>query len=134
MRKVFRPVVVASLIAAIINQAIYFVAVGFFSVDFVLNTSPPSDIPLWAPAVFSVFQGVLGGVVVAWVASRTKRPRNTWLAISLVALALSFTPGFIATAMAPALWLNAMHVVAGALIIPMVALALPTGEGSTTPQ
>mgnify|MGYP006863217339 FL=1 len=84
--------------------------------------------------MFSVFQGVLGGVVVAWVASRTKRPRNTWLAISLVALALSFTPGFIATAMAPALWLNAMHVVAGALIIPMVALALPTGESSTTPR
>ena len=134
MKKIFRPVVVASLIAAVINQAIYFAAVGFFSVEFLLNSSPPSAIPMFAPAMFSVFQGVIGGVVVAWIATRTKSPRNTWLAISLIALALSFTPGFIATGLEAALWLNAMHVVAGALIIPMVALALNSGESSAKPQ
>jgi hypothetical protein len=128
MKKAFRPIVVASLIAAVLNQGLYFVATGFFGVEFVLMAAEPSDIPLWAPAVFSVFQGVLGGVVVAWIASRTKSPRNTWLAISLVALALSFTPGFIATSLTTALWLNAMHVVAGALIIPMVSAVLPTRE------
>ncbi|MDA8579803.1 DUF6069 family protein [Pontimonas sp.] len=134
MKKVFRPVVVASLIAAVINQAIYFVAVGFFSVEFLLNSAPPSEIPLFAPALFSVFQGVLGGVVVAWIATRTTNPRNTWLAISLAALALSFTAGFIATALQSALWLNAMHVVTGALIIPMVALALNNGQDAATPR
>jgi len=125
MKKAFRPIVIASLIAAVLNQALYFVATGFFGVEFVLMADSPSDIPAWAPAVFSVFQGVLGGVVVAWISSRTKSPPNTWLAVSLVALALSFTPGFIATSVTTALWLNAMHVIAGALIIPMVAAVLP---------
>jgi hypothetical protein len=134
MKRAFRPIVVASLIAAVLNQALYFIATGFFEIDFVLVTEPPSDIPAWAPAVFSVFQGVLGGVVVAWIASRTKSPRNTWLAISLVALALSFTPGFLATAVTSALWLNAMHVVAGAIIIPMVAVALDTRETASTSE
>lgn len=83
-------------------------------------------IPFFAPAMFSIFQGIVGGVIVAWIAARTKSPRNVWLSISLIALALSFVlpfggiQGFEA-----AVWLNVMHVVAGALIIPMVRNALP---------
>lgn len=127
MKSIFRPLVIASLIAAVANQVIYIVATEALNIEFLLNTTPPSAIPWLAPASFSVFQGVAGGAVGAWVATRTKSPRNTWLAISLVALALSFTPGFLAVAeVSTALWLNAMHLVAGALIIPMVAQALPT--------
>ena len=126
MKSVFRPLVIASLIAAVINQALYFAAVEFFAVDFILRDQGGMAIPFIAPALFSVFQGVVGGLVVAWVASRTKSPRNTWLAISLIALALSFVFPFLAIeTFDGALWLNAMHVVAGALIIPMVRAALP---------
>ena len=83
-------------------------------------------IPFFAPAMFSIFQGIVGGVIVAWIAARTKSPRNVWLSISLIALALSFVlpfggiQGFEA-----AVWLNVTHVVAGSLIIPMVRNALP---------
>jgi hypothetical protein len=128
MKSVFRPLVIASLIAAVINQALYFVASEFFAVEFILRDESGMAIPFIAPALFSVFQGVVGGLVVAWVASRTKSPQNTWLAISLIALALSFVLPFVFVVIETldaALWLNAMHVVAGALIIPMVRAALP---------
>jgi len=126
MKATFRPLVVASLIAAVVNQILYFVATEVFEQEFVLAQGEGMNIPFFAPAMFSIFQGIVGGVIVAWIASRTKSPRNVWLSISLIALALSFVlpfggiQGFEA-----AVWLNVMHVVAGALIIPMVRNALP---------
>ena len=126
MKAVFRPLVVASLIAAVINQALYFLATGVFGQSFPLAQGEPMDIPFFAPAVFSIFQGIVGGFIVAWIASRTKSPKNVWLSISLIALALSFVLPFGGVeGFAAAILLNAMHVVAGALIIPMVRNALP---------
>lgn len=126
MKSVFRPVVIASLIAAVVNQALYFLGAEWFAVEFILRDQGGLAIPFIAPALFSVFQGVVGGLVVAWVASRTASPKNTWLAVSLIALALSFVLPFLAIeSLDGALWLNAMHVVSGALIIPMVRNVLP---------
>jgi hypothetical protein len=126
MKNVFRPLVVASLIAAVINQALYFLATEFLKVEFLLTSPAGMAIPFFAPELFSVFQGIVGGVIVDWIASRTKSPRNVWLSISLIALALSFVMPFLAIGSTEgALWLNLMHVVAGALIIPMVRNALP---------
>ena len=127
MKDIFRPVVVASLIAAVINQAIYFLAAEFFQVEFLLTDPAGMAIPFFAPALFSVFQGIVGGVIVAWIAARTKSPKNVWLSISLIALSLSLVLPFLAiSSTEAALWLNLMHVVAGALIIPMVRGALPS--------
>ena len=94
MKDIFRPVVVASFIAAVINQALYFLAAEFFQVEFLLTDPAGMPIPFFAPALFSVFQGIVGGVIVAWIASRTKSPKNVWLSISLIALALSFVMPF----------------------------------------
>lgn len=126
MKAIFRPLVIASLIAAVINQGLYFIATEFAGVEFILRNFDGQTIPLIAPAMFSVFQGIVGGVIVALIASKTASPKNTWLAISLIALALSFVMPFggIET-FDGAIWLNVMHVVAGALIIPMVRSALP---------
>ena len=127
MKDIFRPVVVASFIAAVINQALYFLAAEFFQVEFLLTDPAGMAIPFFAPALFSVFQGIVGGVIVAWIASRTKSPKNVWLSISLIALSLSLVLPFLAiSSTEAALWLNLMHVVAGALIIPMVRGALPS--------
>jgi hypothetical protein len=131
MKSVFRPVVIASLIAAVINQALYFLGVELFSAEFILRDQGGVAIPFIAPALFSVFQGVVGGLVVAWVASLTGSPKNTWLSISLIALALSFALPFLAIeSLDGALWLNAMHVVSGALIIPMVRNVLPAARAT----
>jgi hypothetical protein len=127
MKDIFRPVVVASFVAAVINQALYFLAAEFFQVEFLLTDPAGMAIPFFAPALFSVFQGIVGGVIVAWIASRTKSPKNVWLSISLIALSLSLVLPFLAiSSTEAALWLNLMHVVAGALIIPMVRGALPS--------
>jgi hypothetical protein len=132
MKSIFRPLVVGSLIAAVLNQALYFVATSFFAVEFVLRNFDGETIPLFAPAMFSVFQGVVGGVIVAWIATRTASPKNTWLAIRLIALALSFVLPFGGLEeFESALWLNLMHVVAGAIIIPMVRAALPATRETT---
>jgi hypothetical protein len=135
MKAVFGPLVIASLIAAVINQGLYFLATEVFEVEFILRNFDGMGIPFLAPAIFSVFQGVVGGVIVAWIATRTKSPKNTWLSISLIALALSFVLPFGGLeTFDGAVWLNLMHVVAGALIIPMVRHALPAATaGSETP-
>ena len=126
MKAIFRPLVVASLIAAVINQILYFVATEAFGQEFLLAQGEPMAIPFFAPAMFSIFQGIVGGVIVAWIASRTKSPRNVWLSVSLIALALSFVLPFGGVqGLEAAVWLNVMHIVAGALIIPMVRNALP---------
>jgi|GEM_PF-462883 hypothetical protein len=132
MKAVFRPLVVASLIAAVINQALYFLAAEVFAVEFLLRNPQGMEIPFFAPAMFSVFQGIVGGVVVAAIAARTRSPKNIWLSVSLIALALSFVLPFggIET-FDGALWLNLMHVVAGALIIPMVRQALPAARAGS---
>jgi zinc transporter ZupT len=133
VKAIFSPLVIGSLIAAVINQVLYFVATEGFGVQFVLRNVDAMEIPLFAPALFSVFQGIVGGVIVAWVATRTRSPKNTWLSISLIALALSFVLPFGGIKnFDGALWLNLMHVVAGALIIPMVRAALPAS--AATPE
>jgi hypothetical protein len=126
MKSIFRPLVIASLIAAVINQILYFVATEAFGQEFLLAQGESMAIPFFAPAMLSIFQGIVGGVIVGWIASRTKSPRNVWLSISLIALALSFVLPFGGIqGFSAAVWLNVMHVVAGALIIPMVRNALP---------
>jgi len=107
---------------------LYFEATEFFGQEFLLAQGDSMPIPFFAPAMFSIFQGIVGGVIVAWVASRTKSPQNVWLSISLIALALSFVLPFGGIlGFEAALWLNAMHAVAGALIIPMVRSSLSAG-------
>jgi len=64
MKAIFRPLVVASLIAAVINQILYFVATEAFGQEFLLAQGEPMAIPFFAPAMFSIFQGIVGGVIV----------------------------------------------------------------------
>ena len=63
MKAIFRPLVVASLIAAVINQILYFVATEAFGQEFLLAQGEPMAIPFFAPAMFSIFQGIVGGVL-----------------------------------------------------------------------
>jgi len=131
MNTIFRPLVISTLIAAIINQVVYFVAVEFFGVSFALATADSAAISLLTPALLTVSGGIIGGFVAAWIASRTGSPKNVWLSITLVALALSFVVPLLGIeSQSAALWLNGMHLVAGALVIPMVRQALPAAKAT----
>jgi hypothetical protein len=126
MKAVFQPLFVAALIAAVVNQVLYFVATGLFGQEFMLAQGESMAIPVIAPAMFSIFQGLVGGLVVAWIALRMKSPQKVWMVISVIALVLSFVLPFGGiVGLGAALWLNLMHVVAGVLIIPAVKKALP---------
>ena len=51
MKAIFRPLVAASLIAAVINQVLYFVATEVFGQEFLLAQGEPVGIPFFAPAI-----------------------------------------------------------------------------------
>jgi hypothetical protein len=135
MKKIFAPLVIGVLIAAVINQVLYFFAREISGEPFIIDVDgqggePGIAIFSLAPAVFTVFQGIVGGVVVAAIALATKRPRTNWLWFTLVGLAMSFIPTAFATAGVAStfLWLSSMHVVAGVVIIPLVFRALPEAK------
>lgn len=139
MKNVFAPLVIGVLIAAVINQVMFFVARDLLGEPFVVDFDgqggePGMPVTVFVPALFTVFQGVVGGVVVAALALVTKRPQTNWLWFTIVGLALSFIPTAFATAGAVStfVWLSAMHVVAGALIIPLVFRALPATRAAKT--
>lgn len=133
MKNVFAPLVIAVLIASAINQGLFFLAREVFGEGFSVDldgtgAQPAFAVLALAPAVFTVFQGIVGGVIVARIALQTARPQTNWVWLALLGLALSVVPtAFAAAGVASTfLWLSLMHLVAGALIIPSVARALPT--------
>lgn len=132
MKAVFTPLVIGTLIAAAINSVIYLVAKELLGEPFEIDPdgqggNAATSIPAFAPAVFTVFQAIVGGVAVAAISMATKRPRRSWRVITLIGLALSFVPTAFAAMGSGStfLWLSSMHVVAGALVIPLVERALP---------
>jgi len=130
MKSLLKPLFLGALAAAVINQVLYFVATGVFGQEFVLAQGGMA-IPVIAPAMFSIFQGVIGGLIVAWIAGRTKSPKKTWTTLATIGLVLSFVMPFGGIqGVGAAIWLNVMHVVAGVIIIPMVAKALPAERQS----
>jgi len=130
MKSLLKHLFLGALAAAVINQVLYFVATGVFGQEFVLAQGGMA-IPVIAPAMFSIFQGVIGGLIVAWIAGRTKSPKKTWTTLATIGLVLSFVMPFGGIqGVGAAIWLNVMHVVAGVIIIPMVAKALPAERQS----
>jgi len=132
VKAVFTPLVIGTLIAAAINTALLLVATELLGATLVIDAdgvgaNPSMDVSASSPAVLTVFQAIVGGVVVAAIALATKHPKRNWRLITLVGLALSFAPTAFASMGVGStfLWLAAMHVVAGAAVIPLVERALP---------
>lgn len=132
MKSIFTPLVIGTLIAAAVNSALYFVATELLGHELFVDpdgvgANPGLAVSALAPAMLTVFFTIIGGVVVAAIALATKNPRNSWRFLTLVGLALSFAPtGFASVGVGSTfLWLSAMHVVAGAVVIPLVDRVLP---------
>jgi len=137
VKAIFTPLVIGTLIAAAINSVIFLVAAELLGEDFIIDPDgvggePEMVVPAIMPAVFTVFQAIVGGVIVAAIALATKTPQSTWRLITLVGLSLSFVPTAFASLgeSSTFLWLSSMHVVAGALVIPLVDRVLPAHKTS----
>jgi hypothetical protein len=144
VKAIFTPLVIGTLIAAAVNSVIFLIAAELLGEEFIVDPDgiggePSMVVPAIMPAVFTVFQAIVGGVIAAAIALATKSPKYTWRLITLVGLSLSFVPTAFASLgeTSTFLWLSAMHVVAGALVIPLVERVLPANknkaeDGDTT--
>ena len=124
MKEILRRAAIASLIAAVINTIVFFVATQM-SGALVVNMSGEMELTAMQPFIFTLLLGILGGSAVGFIALRTAQPRRTWVIVSIVALILYGVPPFASAGIVTALWFNVMHVVAGIVLIPAVASVLP---------
>ncbi|GAA4097834.1 DUF6069 family protein [Nonomuraea soli] len=87
----------------------------------VMGGQPPMTIGLPMVAGFTLVLSLLGWAALALLERFTARARTAWTSLSVVVLALSLVPPLSATATTGAkLVLCAMHVVAGAALIPLL--------------
>lgn len=94
-----------------------------------LVTQPGGDTPEAVPLSSALGFTVIGGAVgigLGFVANRLSRPRATFVAVAVVALALyGILPFTAAEETSTASWLNAMHVAAALPIVGLLARSLP---------
>lgn len=124
MREIIRRVAIASVIAAVVNAIVFLVATQI-SGPLVVNMSGEIELTIAQPIIFTILLGVLGGSAVSFIALRTAQPQRTWIIIAIAALVIYGAPPFLSAGFVTALWFNVMHAVAGIILIPTVASALP---------
>jgi hypothetical protein len=123
-----RPAALGTALAAVGVAAVHLLATALGDPLTVTTAGAPMAVPLVAAVLFTVLGGAVG-YGLALLARRVARPRAVFLGVTLVALALFAIPPFGATgSVGTALWLNAMHLVAAAGVLPPLARALPAAR------
>lgn len=127
-RTLLRPAALGTVVAVIGVATVHLLATALGDPLTVDPGGAPQAVPLGAAVLFTVLGGA-AGYGLALLARLTARPRAVFLAVTLVALALFAVPPFGATeSVGTALWLNVMHLVAAAGILPPLARALPAAR------
>lgn len=124
MKDLVRRVAIASLIAAVLNTIVFFVATQV-SGALIVTMPDAMELTIAQPLIFTLLLGLLGGSAVGYLALRTAQPRRTWITLTIAALILYGVPPFLSAGVVTALWFNVMHAVAGLILIPAVASVLP---------
>jgi hypothetical protein len=124
MRPVIRAAAIAAVLAAIGNVIVFFIGTAV-SGPMAVTMPAPMDVTFVQPFVSTLIFGLLGTLIVAAIAQRTAAPRRTWVWLTVIGLVLYGVMPFVAAGFTTAIWFNVMHVVAGVLLIPAVAKALP---------
>ncbi|MFM2309118.1 MAG: hypothetical protein RLY87_1239 [Chloroflexota bacterium] len=124
MRALVKAAAIAAALAAIGNVIVYFLATA---ISGELRVLMPAEMPIEAAqaAGSTLMFGILGSLVVGLIALRTANPRRMWVNLTVIGLIVYGIAPFAAAGVTTAIWFNVMHIVAGVLIIPMVAKALP---------
>jgi hypothetical protein len=127
-RTLLRPAALGTVLAVVGVAVVHLLATALGDPLVVDPGGAPQAVPLGAAVLFTAFGGA-AGYGLALLARRAGRPRAVFLAVTLVALALFAVPPFgAAPSVGTALWLNAMHLVAAAAILPVLARALPAAR------
>ncbi len=115
------------LIASLINSIAFFILVAL-SGD-IVTTNSPMTITVFHVIGFTIFQGGILGIIFAWFMLKTSSPSKNWKIYATLLLVVSFVApfgGVQTTTMA--LSLNLLHLIAGVIIIPAIAKALPVSK------
>lgn len=124
VRALLRPAALGTAVAIVGVLAVYLLARATGDPLQVVMAGVATEVPIGAAVLFTVLGGLVG-LGLAMVTQRLRRPRTAFLAITGVGLLLSLFPSFSAAPAGTALWLDAMHLVAAAGILPFLARALP---------
>ena len=127
MRALLKAAAIAAALAAIGNVIVFYVATA---ISGELRVLLPAEMPLEAvqAAISTLMFGILGSLVVGAIARRTRNPRRMWVNLTVLGLIVYGIAPFASAGVTTALWFNVMHVVAGVIIIPMVAKVLPESK------
>ena len=115
------------LIATVLNSIAFYIAVAI-SGD-IVTTNSPMTITVFHVIAFTIFQGGILGAIFAWFMLKTSSPSKNWKIYATLLLVVSFIlpfGGVQTTTMA--LSLNLLHLIAGVIIIPAIAKALPVSK------
>jgi len=115
------------LIATVLNSIAFYIAVAI-SGD-IVTTNSPMTITVFHVIAFTIFQGGILGAIFAWFMLKTSSPSKNWKIYATLLLVVSFVApfgGVQTTTMA--LSLNLLHLIAGVIIIPAIAKALPVSK------
>jgi hypothetical protein len=127
MQKVAKSAAIAALLAAIVNTIVFYVATAI-SGDLVVLMPAEETLTVFQPFVFTAMLGIVGSLMVSFIAQRTANPRRTWVLSTIIAVTLYGLPPFLSAGITTAIWFNVMHAVAALFIIPAVAKQLPESK------
>ena len=129
-KSVWKHGIAAALVAAAVTTGLAYVATQA-GVSFVDPAKPEIPIPLLGFAQLTFVFSLIGVGLAAILARKARRPRSTFVWTTLVLLVLSIVPDFVKIpnlspdfAPATAWTLAALHVVAAAIVIPVLASRL----------
>jgi len=131
-----RPLWFAPVCAVLGATSIWLVVAPLAGIELFVETGGTTTEVSAASVVIGSAVGGLGAVAIGWAARRWfPRPRRDFVVMTSGMLVLSLlSPATAATSMATALSLCAMHVVVGAVAIPLVAGRLPRHADATDTQ
>jgi hypothetical protein len=127
MQKIAKSAAIAALLAAIVNTIVFYIATAV-SGDLVVLMPAEETLTVFQPFVFTAMLGIVGSLMVSFIAQRTANPRRTWVLSTIIAVTLYGLPPFLSAGITTAIWFNVMHAVAALFIIPAVAKQLPESK------
>jgi hypothetical protein len=120
--RLWRAGLTAGVAAGAVTTAI---AAAAQSLDVSLETAPGEAIPVVGFGQLTVFFTVVGILIARTIAKRARQPRSTFVTTTLVLTALSLVPDvLLSTDVATKATLMLTHVVAAAIVIPVLAARL----------
>ncbi|GAA3944869.1 DUF6069 family protein [Actinoplanes auranticolor] len=109
--------VAAAVVAAVL---LWIIAVPIAGTDLLTETAadnPPAEVPLAGVIISPLVIGLVGWGLLALLERFTPKGRLIWTIIAVVVLLVSFGGPATATTTGAMLWLSAMHVVVGGILI-----------------